>query len=491
VAGNTTGAAALAALGTTVLVGGNGSEQQLEVMSQDRGNVQAGFVNNFAYGTLALAAIGGLQVRLVGNAHNTTGTGPQALYVGSLIVPVGTALDLNGLHVYARAAQVDGAVLNGTVRVLPDGGPLPLDRPAPGTIAPAGDVDDWTFFGRAGQSVTVTVGTGAGGVPAPVQPTLNDAQVTLLDANAQTLATAANGQAGADVVLAAVGLPADGTYHVRVQAGPGGSTGNYVVTVGDASVHTAALNLDQPAYGRLNTPFAIDHWTFAAGANDQVQFHVINAAPGVQFDLTGPGGYAGFSGLTADSNVLTLPASGTYTVTAHAAPGQAGAYAFALEQAGALDLTPGTPYQGTLIGTGQGRLFQVSLSTAQSLLFTLADGSAGDQNELYVKFGAPPTRTSYDYRFTNPGAANQQIAVDWNTYLAPAVCYVLVYAADVPVPSPFTLTAAVGKIFVTGLTPSQHGTSTDLTVSVTGVGFFLPAGAVRRPAPSLRRCCRP
>jgi hypothetical protein len=93
----------------TVTLGGSGTAsapQLLETMSNDLGNVAAGFDNNFAYGALALA--NNTYVQLVDNAHNSAGTGPEAVYVGSLRVPAGTTLDLNGLHLYARATLING-----------------------------------------------------------------------------------------------------------------------------------------------------------------------------------------------------------------------------------------------------------------------------------------------------------------------------------------------------------------------------------------------
>src|SRR5262249_43445081 len=155
--------------------------QLLEVMSQDLGNTPSGLSHNFAYAALAVGTNTlPTAVRLVDNAHNSAGTGPEALYVNTLVVTAGSTLDLNGHHLYARQAQVAGTVVNGSVTLLGDGGPLNLNSAAPGSISPAGDVDDWTFFARAGQVVTVTVHTGSGGMPAPVAPALNFAQLSLL-----------------------------------------------------------------------------------------------------------------------------------------------------------------------------------------------------------------------------------------------------------------------------------------------------------------------
>src|SRR5262249_52829661 len=154
----------------------------------------------------------------------------------------------------------------GTVAMVADGGPLVLNAPTSGAIGTAGEVDDWTFFGRAGQLVTLIANTGSGGTPTPFPPSLNYADVTLLDPAGQVLPAASNSQAGADVKLLAVPLPADGTYQVRVRdlAGQGPDTGNYVLAVWDASVHTNPLSINQTVAGTLGTPFSLDRWTFTA-----------------------------------------------------------------------------------------------------------------------------------------------------------------------------------------------------------------------------------
>src|SRR5438309_1648273 len=58
---------------------------------------------------------------LADNAHNTASTSPEAVYVNSLTVPAGTTLDLNGLHLYARATQIAGTILGGSVGMVADG----------------------------------------------------------------------------------------------------------------------------------------------------------------------------------------------------------------------------------------------------------------------------------------------------------------------------------------------------------------------------------
>ena len=391
-------------------------------MSQDLGNVAAGFIKNFDYGTLALG--NGTYVRLVDNAHNSSASGSEALYVNGLIVPSGATLDLNGLHLYARGSQILGQVLNGSVSYPPAGGAVVLNSPTSGALNTAGQVDNWTFFGRAGQAVTIVGGTGTASYPPPLAPAVGYAQVTLLDPNNNVLGTASNTQAGTNATLAGVVLPADGTYHVRVQvpAEHSDSTGFYSLVVADATIHIAPLTVNETNTGQLADSYSVDHWTFSAAAGEQVQFKFVAAASSdIQFDLTGPNGYTAFSGSTASSDPINLPSDGTYTVTVHTAS-LPGGYAFQLQQISVTPLALGTPYYGTLAASGQAQLFTLMATGSNSTLIDLTDANQQDHNEVYVKFGSAPTRDTYNYRFSSAGADQRVVFTS-----LPGTYYVLVY----------------------------------------------------------------
>lgn len=91
--------------------------QLLEAQSRDFGPVTSGFSHNFAFNTLALA--GTTYVKLVDQSDNAAAAEPECVYVDTLIIPAGATLDLNGLHLYARATQIAGTVLNGQVTTTP------------------------------------------------------------------------------------------------------------------------------------------------------------------------------------------------------------------------------------------------------------------------------------------------------------------------------------------------------------------------------------
>jgi RHS repeat-associated protein len=468
-AGSTQNSGIFAPAGS-VLFDGSGTAmapQTLEAMSQDLGNVAAGFHKNFAYGTISLS--NNTYLQLVDNSQNIAGGGSKAnaVYVNSLNVPSGSTLDLHGLHLYARQNQINGTVTGGTVSTLPTGGLLALNAPVPGNISSASQVDDWTFYGQAGQTVAVVVDTGSSGLISPSQPTLNFAQVQVVDPNGNVVASGTNINSGADVALSGISLTTNGIYHVKVQApSQSGATGNYILTEWDANTHTNFLNLNQTQNGVLNSPFTADQWSFSAPANEPVQFNLLQvSSPAVRFSLTGPNGVTLFTNQSTSSGQISLPAAGTYTLTAQLASDQPGAYAFNISVSGQTNLTIGTPFQGTLSGNGQSQLFAVTTANPAALSITLTDTNAQDQNEVYVYAGQAPTQVAYQFKSTGVGA-NQTVAFA----AQPATYYILVYNSVVNTPgSHYTLTVQAPPFAWTGFTPGEVGRDELATFIVTGI----------------------
>ena len=458
--------------GTVELDSGTGTSnppQELEAMSDDLGAVQAGFSNNFAYGTISLTS--DTSVELVDLSHNTNSTSPEAVYTNELIVPSGATLNLNNLHLYVRGDQVGGTIVGGTVTVVPSGGSIALNSPTPGTLTPAGAVEDWTFYGTAGESLTVQLNPGGGGSEPALSPQLGWGQVELLDPNNVVLASATSSSNGAVATISGFSLPANQTYTIQVQAPAAevSSTGNYVLSANNVTPNVYPLTVNQSSTGTIHSGYGVDQWTFTGAAGEQVQLNVLSTSSGaVAFDLTGPGGYTAFTNQQSDSGPITLPSSGNYVLTAQGTGGQGGSYAFELEQSSVTDLKLGTPYSGSLAGSGQAQLFSVSVPATQSLLVKLEDSSSADVNQVYAKLGSPPTQSNYGYAFSNGVSANQQLLVP---SAAPGTWYILVYSVSVPGASAFTLTAAGVPITLTAVAPARSATGTSATLTVSGSGF--------------------
>jgi RHS repeat-associated protein len=469
--GNTTGIAVSNPQGTTDLngTGTAGSPQLLEAMSKDDGDIAAGFTNNFVFGTLSLD--NNTYVQVVDQSNNSGGSGHDAVYAESIIVPAGTTLDLNGLNVYARAVQVDGTVLHGTIQQAPNAGALVLNTATPGDLATSGELDEWTFYGYAGRTISVFVNPGSGTQPGPVSPSLQWANVVLLDSSGNVLASASDSSAGANITLPNVTLPANGTYKIHINAASSdtAATGNYIVSAYDVTSHAGTLNLGQPAVGDITTPFGQDAWTFSAVAGQQVQLHVIgNSSSAIQFELTGPGNYIAFQNLTSDSGLIDLPASGNYTVTVSGINGATGNYSFQLNQTNVTPLALGSTYNGTWAGQGQAQLFSVQVTGNNPLSVVLSDLATADHTELYARFGAAPTRATYDYG-QNGAGSSQSILVPNATA---GTWYILVYGESIAaVPQNYTLQATAPEVALASSSTSESGANTDTTLNLTGAGF--------------------
>lgn len=111
----------------SLLVTGGEMWSTLEVASADLGTDIAGFEENFAWAELLIgSADESAQLRLVDNFENHSGT--EAVYVDRLIVAAGSSLDLNGLNLYYREAEIAG-------QIITSGGALLAAVPEPSTFA--------------------------------------------------------------------------------------------------------------------------------------------------------------------------------------------------------------------------------------------------------------------------------------------------------------------------------------------------------------------
>ena len=150
------------------------------------------------------------------------------------------------------------------------------------------------------------------------------------------------------------------------------------------------------------------------------------------------------------------------------AAGQAGSYSFTLARTTQVTVAVNTTASGTLAGTADAQLFRVPVTAASPLLVRFDAADDASRNEVYVKFGTPPTRADYDYRYPAT-AADQNVLVptaqagDW---------YVLVYAASVPAPTAFTLRPVASSVFAFGSTPARSGQAASAPLTITGAGFL-------------------
>ena len=290
-------------------------------------------------------------------AQNSAGKGAEALYVNALVVPAGSDTRPEWLEpLYTRFPDRRKGHRRDDQRVA-ERRSASNNAIAPGSIASAGQVDDWTFYGWAGDSATVVVNPG-GGTPAPLLPLLNYASVQVFDPERQPARVVEQLDGGAVITLADLTLPIDGTYDVDVQAASGkaASVGQYLIGEYDSTVRVAAVTFGQSYTSTLASPYDADRWTFTAAAAQQIQFSSINStSSGLQYTLNGPNGYSESDVLTTNGGLVTLPSSGGYTFSVTANGSQPGSYAFLIDLMTQSNLALGTTYLGTLSGSASRR----------------------------------------------------------------------------------------------------------------------------------------
>jgi hypothetical protein len=105
-------------------------------------------------------------------------------------------------------------------------------------------------------------------------------------------------------------------------------------------------------------------------------------------------------------------------------------------------LVKGQSVTGQLQSTNDVSYFQVLVGAGEHLVVTLDDGSAHDNNELYIRYGQLPTRDQYDSKFSLPDMPDQAVEI---TSTQAGYYYIMVYCASLYFgASDYTLTSSEG-----------------------------------------------
>src|SRR5207237_2545256 len=142
--------------------------------------------------------------------------------------------------------------------------------------------------------------------------------------------------------------------------------------------------------------------------------------------------------------------TGAYTLNVQGLNGATGNYSFVLNPTTQASVPLNSSINGTLVGSGQAQLFTINVPTAQTLTVSLNDQSVADSNEMYLRFGTAPTRETFDDRYSAASAPDQSIFV---AHAPAGTWYVLVYGANVPVQSSFSLSTVGEGLQVARATP--------------------------------------
>lgn len=124
----------------------------------------------------------------------------------------------------------------------------------------------------------------------------------------------------------------------------------------------------------------------------------------------------------------------------------------------------------TFTDTARVFCYKLEVAPGEDLLITLAADPNDGANELYIRYGATPSRSIYDAKYQIPFASAQTIRVPGTqegTY------YIMAYAAKLPetTEAAFNLSARYLPFGATDLTPDYGGNTGNVTTTIYGTRF--------------------
>jgi RHS repeat-associated protein len=121
-----------------------------------------------------------------------------------------------------------------------------------------------------------------------------------------------------------------------------------------------------------------------------------------------------------------------------------------------------------VLAQGQSAYYRIDVKAGETLQVKLDSLAAGGANELYVRYGGVPSRSEFDYGFSDAFSADQQVFVPTTrggTY------YVLAYGNGVATPSSFELSAKTLDLSILGLNNNHGSNLGQTTIGIDGAKF--------------------
>ncbi len=131
-------------------------------------------------------------------------------------------------------------------------------------------------------------------------------------------------------------------------------------------------------------------------------------------------------------------------------------------------LTNAAPFSSSFSAAGDEKYYRIDVTAGQNLLIRLDDADNQGANEIYVRFGALPTRGTFDLRAAILASADQQLLIP---AAAAGTYYVMVRGESVTGDGIYTLQATAASMSLTSITPEHHGNTADAILTLRGAGF--------------------
>jgi len=135
---------------------------------------------------------------------------------------------------------------------------------------------------------------------------------------------------------------------------------------------------------------------------------------------------------------------------------------------------------GTFQSNRRAFYYKLEARADEDLLVTLDAASDAGVNELYIRYGAIPTRSVFDWKYPEGFLVDQAIRIPGTR---PGTYYALAFADRVPANESgnFILKAQMLPFLLTSITPDRGGNTGRVTVTFAGSGFYPDVAAALLP----------
>ena len=137
----------------------------------------------------------------------------------------------------------------------------------------------------------------------------------------------------------------------------------------------------------------------------------------------------------------------------------------------------------TTLGSGDVRLYRLTVAEGETLRLTLDSSAAAGANEIWLRWGDIPTGYAFDAAYDQPVSPDQQIVIPSTKA---GDYYLLVRSRQQAAGTPVTLRAELLPLAITRVTPDQGGTGDDahrwVTMDIEGARFA-PGALVKLSRP--------
>ena len=241
-----------------------------------------------------------------------------------------------------------------------------------------------------------------------------------------------------------------------------------VIDIGayETKIKSTPMTLNAPTSGKVTKDARTIYWSFSAKAGTTLAFRLLDGdLDNISFRLANAERDVA---LTNETGSFTIQESGVYYLIVVAKDGYEGSYTFELltQQDDIQTIELNQHYADTLPGSRFAKVFKVDVPEAGILNVDLTGAGSENRYEMYVKYGASPARTDYNWS----GVSDNGTLSVMSDFAHAGTYYILVYANYAPSGCEYELVATLDSVLISDFEQTVSYND-NLKFNIEGAGF--------------------